>query len=235
SSDLDVAEAEMSRIDIYERFSMTVIGESRTGKTEFLSTVILTAQSILNWDVYVIDNNDNSLFELCRKFLGKSSSVRYANKPDDMDKMVEDIRTILVARKKTFWAEQDSQGEQFDAKSFIKQFDPLVIIIDDFENFFDKASEQSLNDFAQIIKNCNDTGAMFIVSANSQSIKRYMNSPAYGAVFTGRYGLLLGGAAGSQNVYNLNMTYQQASVTYEAGQGYLIDNGLCTVIRTQRP
>jgi S-DNA-T family DNA segregation ATPase FtsK/SpoIIIE len=223
----DINEAEIVSIDISKSFTYSVVGFDQAGKTNFLKMLLRFIKSRYNWKVYVVDNGQGDFRRFCTKY----GADDYICETEAFDNFINPLVKEMQSRHKDLKEFRQNENTQSEYE-YMRKYERIVVLIDDFDSFFKMISDNSLSYLENLVSGGSGLEVYFIFTGNPDKLGTFASQPLYSSVFTGKNGILLGGSMDSQNVFSLNMPYQQRSCQYDTGMGYLIEKNDYTVIKT---
>lgn len=223
----DMGEAEIVSIDIGKFFVYPVLGFDQAGKTNMLKTLLRVIKSRFDWKVYVVDNGEGDL----RRFCSKYGADDYISDTESFDGFINSLVKEMQLRNRDLKAFRQNENTQSEYE-YMRKYQRIVVLIDDFDSFFGMVSDNALSYLENIISGGSGLEVYFIFTGNPDKLNTFTGQPLYTSVFSGKSGMLLGGSMDSQNIFNVNMSYQQRNCRYDTGMGYLIDKNDYVIIKT---
>lgn len=223
----DLEEAEILSIDIGKYFVYSILGYDQTGKTNMLKALLRLIKSNFDWKVYVVDSGEGELRKACSKY----NADDYICDTESFDNFINSLVKEMQARHRDLKAfrQKDSNQSEYE---YMRKYQRIVVLIDDFDRFFKMISDNALSYVENILSGGSGLEVYFVFTANPDKLRGFSGQPLYNYVFTGKNGILLGGNMDGQNIFNVNMSYQQRTCQYDAGIGYIIDRNDYKVIKT---
>lgn len=223
----DLQEAEILSIDIGKYFVYSILGYDQTGKTNMLKALLRLIKSNYDWKVYVVDSGESDLKKACLKY----NADDYICDAESFDNFINLLVKEMQARHRDLKAfrQQDSEQSEYE---YMRKYQRVVVLIDDFDGFFKMISNNALSYVENILSGGSGLEVYFVFTANPDKLRGFSTQPLYNYVFTGKNGFLLGGNMDGQNIFSVNMNYQQRTCQYDAGTGYIIDRNEYKIIKT---
>ncbi|HOQ02068.1 MAG TPA: type VII secretion protein EssC [Acetivibrio clariflavus] len=223
----NMEDAQIISIDVGKALTYTILGFDQAGKTNLLKVMIRVIKEKFNWKVYVVDNERSEL----KKYSTQFGVDGYINNTEDFDTFMKDLIDEMLMRNKDLKAFRQNSGDQSE-QEYMRKYRRIVVLIDNFNDFFSMASDEAMNYIENIMEGGSGLEVYFVFTADPDKISTYLGQPIYDYVFNGKSGILLGGSMDSQNVFSVNMSYQQRTCQYDSGMGYLIDKNNYWIIKT---
>lgn len=215
----DVTEAEITYHDIRSSLFYNILGYEKTGKTNLIKVIHGMVKRKLDWKTFVVDCESDDL---------KSTSVKhgaegYIADSDGLDEFTKSLYEEVNSRfkdLKSFRLENQNPETEYE---YMQKYNPIVVLIDGFEKFYDVMSHAALANMVSIAKNGANLSIYFIITGNPNTLTKYSNEELYRLIFSSSNGFILGGRVDSQSIFNVNMNYNQRSAQLEPGYGYMIE------------
>ncbi len=222
----DVEEAEIIALDFNNINVYTILGNDMTGKTNVLK-VLLGMMVHLNWKAYIIEHNETALQNASSKYHANG----YINTTEGFDSFMEELVNEMKLRHKDLKVFRSRNEEDISELDYMSKYQKIVVLIDNYNSFFELISDNALNIMENLIKNGSGLGVCFVFTAHPEQLSNHTGTPLYQQVFRGLQGLLLGGRMDTQSIFDVTMDYKQRSVQLNPGCGYLIDRNSYRTIR----
>lgn len=220
----DTESVELISIDNSKIHLLNILGDPGSGRSNLLATVIKTNKSR---DIWLIDNASNGIKELC----SEDNIARYCGNKDNLSDFIKAIVNEAVDRHKAYKDHVDNGGIM-DKSTFMKQYTEIILIIDDFENFFINISDIDLAYFGQLLNVFDELGITIFSSANVRNISKYSSQKECRRIFESPYGVIFGSIE-NLTVYGINVPYAvKKESKIEAGKGYFVSRNSYITIKT---
>ncbi len=216
-------------IDLTDNYSFLVSGSVRSGKSKTLCKFAnMVIERFPETKTFVFDNSSNSLKELM------PSVYKYANSADDeaVTGILSEIVGYLNERKKAQNQARQIDGEAFNEKQFIMNYELLCIIIDDLKEFVDAVSDANKNATERICRMAQDLGVMVLAAGRMSDISKYNEVESLTRVIVGNQnGLVLDGTPAQHSYFQNNLKFTDRDLEAGEGLNYMFDNGKCFKIK----
>ncbi len=219
----DTAEAELVTLPL-NAASYAILGYDSTGKTNLLKVLFRIMSAASGYRVYVVDNSKKQMAAFCKKQMHEG----YISSKAHLEELLDQLnREHLAVKEAAATVEYDMD----EAPSAIAVGEKVVVLVDDYGNFYDMLSETYVNIMEDIISSEAGSNIQFIFTVNPMDLSMYRSDTLYRYVFTGMYGVLLGGRVDSQQVFNPNMSYKERDMQLDPGNGYIFEKNNYKTIR----
>lgn len=217
-------DASLSSIDLRETYCYLIAGRARTGRTNTLKVLALSAKE-KNAQICIVDSSLQPL----KKFSEKIGSAYVSEKKEFYDYLME-FKDIVKERsviKKAMEEEGAEDEEIFEAMSH-KQM--IAFFISDFSEFVKMVYSTSadVGNISAFLENILEKGRLlniyFFFDLNSEDIPLVSNRRIYSIAASYRQGIHLGGNIASQRLFDfssLTLGYSEQNKTYKAGIGFM--------------
>lgn len=216
-------------MDLTDNYSMMISGSMHSGKSRMLqnmSDMILTRFS--ETKVFVFDSSAGALQAL------KASAYKYAQSNDDMQvtAMLEELVEFLNVRKRAQNQARQVEGDSFDEKEFITNYEMLCIVIDDLKEFVDDVSDMNKNSMERICRLAQNLGVIVLSAGRMSDISKYNEIESLTRVIVGnQIGLTVSGTPAQYGFFQNNLKYNERDLEAGEGNGYVYVNGKCSKIK----
>lgn len=224
----DMEEAAVVSIDITKSVAYAIAGFPQSGKTNLLKAIMKVIKTQFDWKVCVVESGKSDLKNCCREY----GVEDYINNTEDFDVYTKNLIDEMLLRNKDLKEFRKRENNDCDEAEYMKKYRRIVVLIDDFNEFFSMASDQAMNYIENIVSGGKGLEVYLVFTGDPFQLTSYVGQKVYDCVFDGQSGILLGGSMDSQNIFNVTMDYQQRSVQHESGMGYLIDRNKYLVIKS---
>lgn len=229
---IDTEELALQSIRLEEVDHVLVTGRVESGKTSLLQTLILSMEH-----QYAADEIDIFFIELEPKRTGIMNLAHlpqvkgYATNLLEAKKLLQEVVAITEERKQTSsifgWGNNEEEG----------MYNPIVIIIDDVENFMQQMNMdfEIKNDLEKLTKEARQKNIHFIMAGLLASMNSYLHEAWFINIKKKFVGFLLGSTLNS-DLYFFNMRLPHAETDKElpAGDGFVI-KGKHMKVKIARP
>jgi DNA segregation ATPase FtsK/SpoIIIE, S-DNA-T family len=221
---LDTEELAPVYINLKETPHFLVAGKVKTGKTTTLKSIMTALTkgfSPAEVEFYLADSFSMGLYNIRKSPYIKAYSGSQPQLVDLVDKLFEkvDVQRSALASART----ESDDNEQFDDSRILENFPRLVLVVDDFNDFMQMAEQEVKDKLEKLL-------------SRERNIKFHLFAAGMTGDIGGNYdqlaktirefqsGLLFDDAM-EQQVFNLRVSYSQANVSMQLGEGYLINRG----------
>ncbi len=221
---LDMEELEPVYLNLNETPHFLVTGKMKCGKTTTLksiATALTNGFSTDELELYLADSFSMGLYGMRKKPHVRAYAGNQPQLVDLMDKMAEKIeaqRSALSAAKL-----ESDDDEQFDESLILKDFPHLVLLIDDFNDFMQMSEQDAKDKLEHIITRERSIRFHLLTAAMINDIGTNYEQLAK-TIKDFQVGLLFGDAM-EQQVFNFRISYSEANITLQLGEGYLVNRG----------
>jgi len=226
---IDLTDAEPVAIDPSDFVAYPILGHQFSGKTTLimaLMKIISESQTDAPSRIWVFDNMQRGLRQTALK-----TGVHYTD-ADGFDRQMLGLVEILQKRYADLKDFRSKSGGIETEADYMRKYGYVYVFVDDFEFFFEKASNDTVDKMRVNIK---DTGALrvkYFFTATPALLGPYNKQAIYSYIFNGKSGILLGGRFDSQTVFKANVPMNQRGAAYNAGTAYVIRNNDYKIIKT---
>lgn len=162
---INISEIEPEYIDLNNNALLTLVGSSKTGKSNLLKYIVYSInKSKYNADIYLFDSNGFGLLQL----KGMEGISAYSSDVNEFKDILMPIRDELSARKESLSKILVENKGYIDKNKMINDFRKKVIIIDDIGYFVSNFTDDydSASAIADIVKEFRFYGANVIASGS---------------------------------------------------------------------
>lgn len=184
-----------------------IIGEPGKGKTNVVKIII--EQVLGKGRVFLSDSKSMGLYA----YEGK---VDYIQTTEDVGAFVAELADICQERHTRMKAAM-VQERGLNPKEFYKNMEPCYLLIDDMDDFIEKASAQD-KPLHELMKTATDCGVCIVITVHASKLKGYDDLSRW--VKSASYGLVLSGQ-GILNIFPITSSREYPSM----GEGLLFENG----------
>lgn len=218
-----------SFVDLSTNYSLLISGSVRSGKTRKLAQLTgMVVSRFTDSKIFIFDSPTKSLQEI------QDSVYKYASVEDDaaVSIILEELVGYLNDRKKSQNQARQIDGEEFDEKTFIANYELLCIVIDDLKEFVDKVSDSSKNTMERICRMAQDLGVIVLCAGRMSDIAKYNEIESLTRVIVANQnGLVMNGTPAQHEYFQNNLKFTERDL--EAGEGfsYQFSGGKCIKIK----
>jgi S-DNA-T family DNA segregation ATPase FtsK/SpoIIIE len=223
----DIDEAEIVSVDLTGLSSYLILGYEMTGKTNLIKSLMNTIANKLDWKVFVVEKGKN-----LQKISSRYQVDGYINTTEDFDSFIGGLVEEMKLRFKDLKQFREEDEQVIKEHEYMKKYQRIVVLVDDYNEFFEMISDDSLRLVENIVRSGMGLQVCFVFTADTDTLSPHIGSPLYNSVFKGMNGILLGGKMDSQNIFDIQMDYKQRSVALNPGFGYLINRSDYITIKT---
>lgn len=215
-------DASIASVDLSSTFCYLISGRSKTGKTNLLKTLILSA-SQREADIYVVSVGGGKL----KKFAA-GVGARFASDSSGISALFSELLPVLQERALIKKKLLEEELEDKDMYERMRCFKPVFIFIDDVHEFMKAVykPDEGVISVSGFLENITEKGRWYNLflfatvdhTKNSQSMgyKAFTNMLSYKA------GIHLGGNVAEQKIFDFNgMNYTEQSKVTRPGIGQL--------------
>lgn len=224
----NVTEAEIVAIDFSGISVYPVLGNEQTGKTNFIKELLCIMSNEFDWDVYVIEPSGGML----QRDASKYQADGYIDNTDDLDSFMDGLIDEMKVRHKDLKDFRGQEEQDVTEQVYMKKYQKIMVLVDNYNEFFNMISDKGLNIVENIIKNGHNLQVCFVFTANPNNLSPHVGTPLYSQVFKGMQGILFGGKMDGQNVFDVQMDYKKRAAALDSGWGYLMNRNDYMTIRT---
>ena len=218
-----------SFVDLTTNYSLLISGSIHSGKTRKLAQLTgMVASRFNDSKIFVFDSTSGALQGI------RNAVHRYTSVEDDAEvtSILEELVGYLNERKKAQNQARQIDGEAFDEKQFIEDYELLCIVVDDLKEFVDKVSDSSKNTMERICRMAQGLGVIVLCAGRMADIARYNEIESLTRVIVGNQnGLVMNGTPAQHEYFQNNLKFTDRD--QEAGEGlsYQFDGGKCIKIK----
>ena len=219
----DESDASIYSVDLRNIYSYLIAGKKKTGKTNFLKNAALAFKD-KNTEICIIDDASKELSSFAAEI-----GVTYVSSAEELLEYLEELIPKFVERnknKKEMITEGMSDGRIYSEMLKMKRIVVLINDIEYFVNAVSKSIKSKKYDLPSVMTNLLDKGYLhnifFMSCVNTDVAKRLVGNRLYAAFAADRIGILLGGNAMSQNVFDFgSLSFAEQSKVYKPGIGLI--------------
>ena len=209
----DTEDISLIALSFDDNYVFDVLGDNETGKSTILANIIRTNESR---EVWLVDSKEQSV-----KTLNKGREIQhYASNDAEFSEFMKDFTMEMSKRHNEF---KEYSGE-LSKSEFMKRYNEIICIIDDFDYFFKMSTETHIAIFQKILEVSEDSRINIFVGFNSRAVNKY-RSQGFDKIFRNESGIVLGNID-NLTFFNINVPYTVKN-KYEAaqGKGFYVDCG----------
>lgn len=216
-------------VDLTDNYSFVISGSVHSGKSKLLNQISnMVVSRFSNTKLYVFDGSTKSQQNL------ENVAHKYALVSDDelVSEMLQEIVSFLNERKNAQNRARQIDGDSFNEKKFIENYELICIAIDDLKEFVDAVSDSNKNTMERICRLAQDLGVIVLVAGRMGDISKYNEIESLTrCIIANQNGLVTDGTPAQHNYFQNNLKYSERDL--EAGEGYtyLFDGGKCSKIK----
>ena len=216
-------------VDLSTNYSLLITGSIHSGKTaKLLQLTNMVQKSFEDTKTFVFDSSSKDLQDL------QDGSHKYAASDDDVavTGMFEELVGFLNERKRAQNQARQIEGDAFDEKRFISNYEMLCIVIDDLKDFVDKVSDANKNSMERICRMAQDLGVIVLCSGRMADISKYNEIESLTRVIVGNQnGLVMNGTPAQHSYFQNNLKFTDRDLEAGEGLSYLFINGKCSKLK----
>jgi S-DNA-T family DNA segregation ATPase FtsK/SpoIIIE len=230
---IDYSEIEQLYGNLMEKSLLTIIGKSKTGKSNIIKSIAYSLNMTVPLDeiqVYLIDSGNYGLLDM-----KESSSVKaYCYRTEEARNAMHEIKHEIELRKNAINDLKVNNLASFNEKEYLESIPLITIFIDDINDLilqFDKEKEV-LNILADIVEKDRNLKVSIIIAGTEENFNKYVYT--YGFVKQMKkenYGFLLDSIT-SQKFYEVQVPYNLKEKNFEKGDCYFINNDEFIKVKT---
>lgn len=210
-------------IDLSDNYSMLVAGSISSGKSALLAkTVNMINNKFSDTKTFVFDSSRKSLSNVA------ASVYKYATSDDEagISAMLAEVIDYLNTRKRAQNQARQIEGESFNEKAFIEDYEMLCIVIDDLRDFVDAVSDANKNSMERICRLAQNLGVIVIVGGRIADLSKYNEIESLTRVIiANQNGIAVDGTPAHHSYFQNNLKYNEKDIEAGEGNGYLFING----------
>ncbi len=215
---MDVAEIDLVALSVEQMHIFPICGFSKSGKSNFCSAITETALSF-GFDVFIFDNASYS-----QKAYATRNNVVYGRDEVEYGRIVAQLNEICVERIQRR-AEFLSRNAQNRAGDFMLSLKPVMIVIDDFNDFINMITDDDLPIFGRCLDKLKRINICLVSTLNPDILDSAvkLHCAEYKLIYKERDGLLLGNGYDKVSTIFPNYRFDRKLQTavYPAGRGLL--------------
>jgi S-DNA-T family DNA segregation ATPase FtsK/SpoIIIE len=216
-------------VDLSDNYSMVVAGSIGTGKSMLLGkTIQMVNNKFSDTKIFVFDSTRKSLSSF------SNSAYKYTTSDNDesVSSMLAELIDYLNVRKRAQNQSRQIEGESFDEKRFIADYEMLCIVIDDLRDFIDAVSDANKNSMERICRLAQNLGVIVIAGGRSADLVKYNEFESLTRVIIGNQnGLAIDGTPAQHSYFQNKLKYNEKDIDAGEGNGYLFINSNTEKIR----
>ena len=226
---ISCADIRTASLDLTDNYSLLISGSVHSGKTQKLGQLTdMVQRQFPDTKVFLFDSTAKAMQNL------HTSVHKYAVADDDtaVSAMLDELVGYLNDRKRAQNQARQIEGDAFDEKAFIANYEMLCIVIDDLKDFVDKVTDTGKNTMERICRMAQGLGVIVLCSGRMSDIAKYNEIESLTRVIVGNQnGLVTGGTPAQHSYFQNNLKFTEKDL--EAGEGltYLFTGGKCTKIK----
>jgi len=212
-------DADICGISLKNCFSYLIAGKMRTGKSNALKIALLSAAE-MKGKLTIVDSNAQSL-----KVLSQKLNATYVTTDEDYTAFGNTLMQEVVKRNQAKGAcKEEGLDDNAIFEKMQEQFEPYFIFIDNLTEFVQRiyTKKEGVQDISGFLENFAEKGSLhniyIIACYSTEDYGKVAGKRLFDIIASYRLGLLLGGNAAEQKLFNFSgMSYQEQTKTYRAG------------------
>ncbi|MGN0144723.1 MAG: type VII secretion protein EssC [Clostridium sp.] len=140
-----------------------VIGGQQTGKTNILKIILSQHNNI---ETYLVDSKNSDLY------VYKNDVNKYISSADEIKALMEKLQEIIDVRHEAFEDKRKTE-EDLIPKIFYTSLDPVIVLIDDCDNFISQVNLIKEIPIKNLIEEAANVGTTFIATVQASGLKGY--------------------------------------------------------------
>lgn len=218
-----------SFVDLSTNYSLLISGSVHSGKTRKLAQLAgMVVSRFPDSKIFVFDSPAKLLQGL------QNSVHQYADVENDSEvtAMLAELVGYLNERKKAQNQAKQIDGDSFDEKAFIENYELLCIVIDDLKEFVDKISDTNKNTMERICRMAQDLGVIVLCTGRMSDIAKYNEIESLTRVIVGNQnGLVMDGTPAQHSYFQNNLKFTDRDLEAGEGLSYQFAGGKCIKIK----
>ena len=218
-------DASIYSVDLSTAYSYLIGGKAKTGKTNLLKGMVSAAVN-KQARIFVMDIGSSELKKYCAEF---DEKLTYVNTDDDaLFNSMKELTDIFIERTKQRKIYIDEGLEEFEIFEKMSVYQPVFVFINDLVAFIKSmySSEGRGKDVVKTLENLVDKGKLhnvyFISCINTDKQSEVVGLSLYDYFTADKNGVLLGGNAGSQRLFDFNgVPFGLLNVVHKPGIGII--------------
>lgn len=220
---INYSDIRTASVDLSDNYSMVVAGSIGAGKSALLGkTIRMINNKFSETKIFVFDSTRRSLGDFA------DSAYKYTTSDNDesLSSMLAELIDNLNIRKRAQNQARQIEGESFDEKRFITDYEMLCIVIDDLRDFVDSVSDANKNSMERICRLAQNLGVIVIVGGRIADLARYNEIESLTRVIIGNQnGLAVDGTPAQHTYFQNKLKYNEKDIEAGDGNGYMFING----------
>lgn len=216
-------DASIYSVDLRNVYSYLIAGKKKTGKTNFMKNMAAAFKD-KDADICIIDSDSREL-----SAFAAGIGVKYVSSAEELLAYLEELIPEFIKRnkkKKEMVTEGMGEGRIYSEMLKMKRTAIFINDIEYFINMISKSVKSQKYDLPSVMTNLLDKGhthnIFFVSCVNTDAAKRLAGNSLYSAFAADRVGVLLGGNAMSQNVFDFgSLSFAEQSKAYKPGIGLI--------------
>lgn len=222
-------DAEPAYLDLSASCCGVLSGTMGGGKSSMLCKIAeIVKQSKWKQKIYVVDS--------IRKSLNQLENVADGYVTDDnnnsMNQILTEIVQMLFDRQTTQKQEQSEKGTEFDAAAFEEGFTQICLLVDDIQDFVDRADDKNHKLLRIICKNGHGLGLICIGAGRVADMSKLSSlEPLTITMLASQQALVVSGSASAHFYLKNDLGYEAKSAELDSSHGLLYHNGACKKVK----
>lgn len=196
-------------LDPTKQHYLLISGMAQSGKSELLQVAARQLKQNMGGSLYIFDvKGDNAA-------LSKNFADAYLDNAAQMDVFVENLRPEMQKRHSQKQADPTAE------------FSPIIIVIDDYSQFFKAVSNDSISRLLAIVKLGMGLGLYLFAACDAYELTALVNKgeTVSLSMAKGKCSVVLGGCLNDHAAIQTKAPFAQKSVSVKEREGYFVSNG----------
>lgn len=217
-------------LEKYPIFS--IIGDSKSGKSNMLKNVIYSINRLSDDSEVIIFDSSNGGLRVMKEY---SNIKYYVNDKDEYEEVLDFIEKEGERRKEEL-EEILLSNPDMDEVSIVEKFNPIVIIVDNIAEFTREIELETLylEIFNKLVSEYKNYNMKIVVASTEQGFKEYQYSSDYmGIIKDSQCGIIFD-SLDNQNFFDVQLKYGTIEREFSKGDGYLVIRNSFNRVRTPK-
>lgn len=192
--------------DYIKQHFLMISGVDRDARINLLMSAAKQLKSAVGGKLVTIDTSKTSLVRI------RDVADAIVVSPNEIDHLIEQLRPELQRRD----AENGHEHEPFE---------PIIIVVDDFVQFYEMISNETANRIRAIVVKGSGMGIFFLTTSEAQALSILKNKGELATLtmVKGKQSVLLGGSLNDHPAFSPKATYSQKCLSVASNEGFLLN------------